>query len=202
MAVVKSYEPGEKPTIRGKVVWATCILYEGPTIKDQAAVDENRFPPQPNNMTAWFRAAYRALGKSMHVMLGASDKLEYLVNDGEGSKDGRGCHQNKYSYLLRQNGVVTQRLDIHITSEDHAKSWQRKVQEGHVPKKRADWRGVSHRKPGIKEYKIWVIDNWATLTDEEFEEKFPSWVGKIPVYGIDDPDKFRNMPQPSFDQLG
>lgn len=198
VGVVKSYEPGEKPTIRGKIVTATAVLYVGPTVRVSRDIEPKWFPPQPNNMVAWIRAAYKTLGADLRVLLGAQDELEYLVNNGEGSKVGRGSNDNLYSYLLKREGSTIQRLDIRIRTIDHAKAYKEKRDRGHIPKPRANWQGVSHWRPGIKEYRVWVIDDFALMTEPEFEERFPQWVGKMPIHGHHDPENYRNMPQPSF----
>lgn len=202
MAVVKSHLPGEPPVVRGSVVSATALLYDGPTLLASGEIDSKHLPAQPNNMTGWIRSAYKTLGASMRVMLGQTDKLEYEVNDGEGSLQGRGSHQNKYTYILRnESGGVRQRLDIIIHSENYNKAYYKKRKDpNYKPAKRSNWKGVTYWKPGVRQYWVWVVDNWAVMTDEEFAERFPQWIGKIPVYGVSDPEQYRNMPQPSFEE--
>lgn len=198
---VKSHEPGEKPVIRGKIIAALAILYDGPTVVASGEIDSQWYPAQPNNMVAWIRGVYKTLDKPFWQMFGAQNQFEYLVNDGVGPKEGRGSNQNRYTYILRDdNGRIKSRLDINITTESYAKIHAQKLAKGHVPRARANWSGVSHFHPGKNEYRIWVIDNWAELSKTDFQKRFPQWVGKLPVYGVDDPEQYRLMPQPSFDE--
>lgn len=192
--LVRAYEDGEAKVIRGAVYRATAILYKGPAIVASAEIDQKKWPFQKNNMSAWFKEAYGVLGAPMRHMITQQRHLEHSVNDGEGAKRGHGSGYNKFSYLLRVEGRIDERLDVVIESKAHAQVHKEKVAKGHVPKKFKTWEGLTYFDPkdrmvhqyqdATQEYLVWPA--------EEYYAEHPEWRGKLPAKGIDDPDDVRS----------
>lgn len=126
---------GDKPVIRGQVervmvtLWAAgqreTFLYEGP------------YPFQLNNMDAWLsrivglkRASFVLAGYA--YAKGTPAGILYIVNDGVGAKEGRGCNENKFTYQFNDPGNT--RVDIVVVTKPHAQAYQAKVKAGlHIP---------------------------------------------------------------------
>lgn len=191
--IVKTYQQGEKKVIRGHVQRATVVIYHGPTIAASGEIDRKDWPFQTNNMTAWFAAAYKVLGAPMRKMITKQTEIEYVVNDGDGAKTGHGSSSNKLSYLLREDGLLAERLDIMIETKPAAAVHQAKIAAGHIPRQKKDWSAVTHLDPRDKTVHKWQEDigEFLVYPMEEFYEEFPEWRGKLPAKGIDDPDDVR-----------
>lgn len=196
MSVVKTYQPGEDKVIRGPLVAVSLLLYHGPTLVEAAELEKRFWPAQTNNFTSWLQCAYKQLGSSMRVMLGQSNKLEYVVNDGEGAKKGRGCHTNKLAILLRKDGLVEYRLEITVITEPAAMRQARLIKEGHTPRKLPDWSKLTYLDPKKKIVIQWVDEEDGegyslTWPMDEFYAEHPEWKGKLPAKGFDNPDDVR-----------
>jgi len=187
MGVIRTYEPGEKPAIRGYVTHAELSLWHGSHLAGSATVDREHIPLQPNNLNDWFRAAYKVLGAPMRPMLGLHlENMDIRVNGGIGPKLGRGCHDNTFEFIHSVNGVMEYKLLIRVFSVAHSVRSNQRAARGDPPRPRRDFSKVTYIEQGGKYVKQYdeALGTHLVWPIEEYWEKFPHHKGMLPIKGV------------------
>lgn len=106
----KIHAPDEPPTIRGYVESVNVVIYNGPSISASGSLDRHEIPAQTNNLTGYWRALSKKFPSQFRpfMQIGVQD-IELLVNDGLGSKMGKGSNDNRLELRLLSSGIPSSR---------------------------------------------------------------------------------------------
>lgn len=124
---------GEK-AVKGKIVSATAQIYEGDQVLFAEELPKNVQPFQVNNVSEWFRriAIYSKVRPMIEFLRSAgsvpaaltSGRMEFLINNGEGIKEGRGRSETRFTFLIKEANL---KVDLIIrTSIYSAEYYQKK----------------------------------------------------------------------------
>ncbi|UTC30072.1 hypothetical protein MAINES_00330 [Brevundimonas phage vB_BpoS-MaInes] len=181
----KLHPQGETPVIRGAIIVANMILYVGPTVKQSVGLEPKECPVQPNNLTAWYRLATKKFGRNMDAMLKVGlDDLALVVNDGAGTKIGRGSCDNTFELrLLDDEGYIQQRLQFQVTTEAHVKRSLERKARGEPMQQRTDWSKETYHYVRENVVKVYDKDDDAQYTwdAEEYFAEHPHRRGQLKV---------------------
>ena len=183
MAVLRLYEPGETPVIRGHVEHATVALYRGSRVIVSGVIDPKQYPVQTNNVSAWLRAAYRLLGRNVTCVTSLPpNHLGLLVNNGEGALHGRGSNLNVFKvYSKDEYGVAIDSLVFTITTIPHARRSLLKKARGEPMNKRRDWSRLTYYYPKENVVYVYLEEHkiQQTWDAEEYFAQYPHHRGQI-----------------------
>ncbi|UTC29997.1 hypothetical protein STASHLEY_00630 [Brevundimonas phage vB_BpoS-StAshley] len=181
----KLHPADDVPVIRGAIIVATMLLYSGPTIKRSTSLNPHEFPVQPNNLVQWFRIASKRFGSDMKEFIEVGvDELILVVNDGLGSKQGRGSNDNTFELqVLDDEGYVKQRLQFNVTTEAHARRSQLRKARGEPMQQRTDWSKETYHYVRENVVKVYDKDDDAQYTwdAEEYFAEHPHRRGQLKV---------------------
>lgn len=183
MAVMKLYEKGEKPVIRGHIDYASVALYQGTRVVISGVFEEKHYPFQTNNVTEWIRAAYKLLGRTVTCVTALPpDRLGLIVNDGQGALQGRGSNQNVFKvYSKDEHGVPIHSLVFTINTIPHARRHILKKARGEPIRKRRDWTRLTYYYPKENVVYVYLEEHkiQQTWDAEEYFTQYPHHRGQI-----------------------